>query len=147
MYRLVGHFFNLLRKGQVAKYKVLVIEDNPVDLKFMARTLEKNNYDVFSAENGCSGIQMALDHVPDVIILDFLLPDINGIEVCTKLKKTVQTRDIPVIFVSIVQNGNIMLESYEAGAHNFICKPVTARELLKEVAFTIEDVRSNIFSS
>ncbi|MBL8012953.1 MAG: response regulator [Candidatus Omnitrophica bacterium] len=143
---MVGQLFGFLKQSKKNKYKVLVVEDNPVDQAFMVKTLQKNNYAVFSASDGYSGIQMAVDHCPDIIILDFLLPDIDGVGVCTSLKKMEKTRDIPVVFVSILQNGEIMLKSYEAGAHNFICKPFNGRELIKEVAFTIEDMQASIFS-
>lgn len=147
MHQLVGQIFGFLKQNKKSKYKVLVVEDNPVDQAFMVKTLRKNNYTVFSANDGYSGIQMAVDHCPDVIILDYLLPDINGVGVCTNLKKKEKTRDIPVVFVSILQDGEIMLKSYEAGAHNFICKPFNSRELLREVAFTIEDMKSALLSN
>ncbi|MEO1442923.1 MAG: response regulator, partial [Chloroflexota bacterium] len=76
---------------------VLYVEDNKVNAELMTRRLRRENIVVMTAENGKAGIESAMRHVPDLILMDFNLPDINGIEVMRRLQKQEDTASIPVV--------------------------------------------------
>ena len=118
---------------------MLIIDDNPCDLLWAQRILVQAGYRIVTAEDGRSGIDKARLLKPDVILLDCLLPDLDGIEVCRTLKAGDDTANIPVIFLSVLDDGFNMVQCYEFGAEYYLIKPVTARQLVSEVAYTLEE--------
>ncbi len=89
---------------------VLVVEDNVMDRVFIQKVLQQRDCHVLTAQNGRQGIALAGKENWDVIILDYCLPDMSGLEVCRALKENKITRNIPVIFLTVVQGGYTMLE-------------------------------------
>ena len=79
------------------KHRILIIEDNPDTLKFLEVML-KNHYDVITAENGVIGVDHARNKSPALILLDIMLPVLNGYDTCSLLKKDNKTKNIPIIF-------------------------------------------------
>jgi CheY-like chemotaxis protein len=127
-------FEKWFRKKETAPgLSVLVIDDNPGDVAAMQRILEKHKHRVVTAQGGAPGLQLAKAVHPDVILLDCLMPGLNGIEVCRRLKQDPATRSIPVIFLTAVEDGFNLLKCYEAGADTCLIKPIRARELLSEI--------------
>ena len=126
--------FGLFRKEQGwPSASILVIEDSEPDRVLIQRTLEKRNYSVIVAHDGESGLKLVHEHKVDLIILDYLLPGMNGIEICKIIKESKETRNIPVIFLTVVEAGETILECYGAGAEAYIHKPIDGRCLLKEI--------------
>jgi DNA-binding response OmpR family regulator len=115
------------------KSRILVIEDNPDTRKFLETLLSKN-YDVISAENGVIGIDFARNRSPDLILLDIMLPILNGYDVCNLLKKDEKTKRIPVIFLSAKNTINDVTHGLSTGADDYIAKPFDYKELLARVA-------------
>lgn len=133
--------FNKFKKGKIVPHaSILVIEDNEVDRLFIQRTLEKRNHLVFTAGNGEEGLRLVYQHKIDLIILDCILPGMSGLKVCETLKQDERTESIPVVFLSVVEGGEI-LEFYGAGAEFYLHKPVTAKELLREVQILLSESR------
>lgn len=117
------------------KNKILIIDDNQKDLfSFMAiLNAKKHRYKVLTAESGSLGYNMALDEQPDLIIIDIKLPDINGFDICKKLKSNPTTNGIPVIMISSWgSNTDNRLKSLNAGAESFMSKPIKVDELLAQ---------------
>jgi two-component system alkaline phosphatase synthesis response regulator PhoP len=108
---------------------VLIVDDSELDRTVVSRMLAKK-YTVFTADGGREGIRMAREKRPDVIILDFMMPDLNGPEVCRQLHLDETTKNIPVIFLTSAATPLHMLESYAQHADAFLGKPAHPKELI-----------------
>ena len=117
----------------VKKSKVLVIDDSPVNIKIVAQILHGDDYQVFTALNGPIGIKIAETKFPDLILLDIMMPDMSGFEVCIKLKQNKLTRDIPVIFLTASNQIDDIATGFELGAVDYLLKPFNPTELLIRV--------------
>jgi DNA-binding response OmpR family regulator len=110
------------------KPRILVIEDNSDTRRFLEAML-KRDYEVISAENGVIGIDFARNRQPSIIILDIMLPILNGYDTCSLLKKDDKTRHIPVIFLSAKNTVNDITQGLNQGADDYIPKPFDYKEL------------------
>ena len=112
------------------KADVLVVDDTPANLRLLSRMLTDNGYKVRPVPNG----KLALDAVaaapPDIILLDVRMPEMDGFEVCKKLKEKEETVDIPVIFISALQEMEDKIHGFEAGGVDYITKPFQQEEVL-----------------
>src|SRR5216117_4388332 len=113
--------------------RVLLLEDEQDVAELMRYQLTKEGYDVVIAGNGADALRLARDTRPDVILLDIMVPQLNGWEVCRRLKEDPDTRAIPVIMVTgRVEEGNKVL-GFELGADDYVTKPFSPRELLARI--------------
>ncbi|MDQ1357722.1 MAG: hypothetical protein QOJ52_1083 [Acidimicrobiaceae bacterium] len=117
---------------------MLVIDDDPVIVKLLQVNFEIEGYFVISAENGPSGLIRARDDQPDLIILDVMMPGMNGLDVARSLKAAAETRDIPIILLSAKAQATDVSEG-RAVADDYITKPFDPLELLDRVAGFLED--------
>jgi two-component system, OmpR family, phosphate regulon response regulator PhoB len=125
--------------------KILVADDDPDILNVVKIRLEKYGYRILTAENGAHAICTAVEHRPDLIILDIKMPGGNGLSVYDKLKNNVETAFIPVIFFTAHPSAEIRKKVLEWGASNFIAKPFTTRELILKVKYALyEDIPPEI---
>lgn len=112
---------------------VLVVDDEDANLRLLTRLLEREGYTVSRARTG----QQALDQVarqhPDVVLLDVMMPGLNGFDTCRALKRRPDTRLIPVVLVTALQSSSDRLEGIDAGADDFLTKPFSAPELRARV--------------
>lgn len=113
--------------------KILVIDDLPENVFMLQDRLEHEGYEVITAYNGLTGIEKAFSELPDLILLDVMMPDITGIEVCRKLVNDPATKDIPIILVTAKSGADDTKEGLEAGAFDYIKKPFNRIELLARV--------------
>ena len=113
--------------------KILVVDDEPSTLKFLENRLTKEGYDVITAEDGVTGIAHAEKEKPDLILLDIVLPDINGFQTCRSLKSNQQTKDIPVIVCTNKLDTIDADEARESGADEFIEKMSDATVLIETI--------------
>jgi len=112
---------------------VLVVEDEPDVAELIRFNLFKEGYEVVVVGNGADAVRRARDSKPDVILLDIMVPQLNGWEVCRRLKQDDETRRIPIIMVTgRVDEGDKVL-GFELGADDYVTKPFSARELLARV--------------
>ncbi len=130
MAKLIERFKRILRK---TPKKILVVDDSEVDRRFVERVLSRR-YQVFTADSGRSGIASALQNKPDLILLDYLMPDMKGPEVCHALKSEPSTENIPVIFLTGLDDAGAMVDGFEQGAENYLTKPIGQKDLLRQVA-------------
>jgi len=117
---------------------VLVIDDDPIIVKLLQVNFEIEGYAVISAENGVSGLARAHDDQPDLIILDVMMPGMNGLDVARSLKGADDTRSIPIILLSAKAQANDVARGREV-ADDYITKPFDPLELLDRVASFLED--------
>jgi len=113
----------------LTKGRVLIVDDERLNVAIVADSLASSGYEVLTAFNGEEGLRAAQDSSPDVILLDVVMPGINGFTVCRKLKEADATRHIPVVMLTALTDRNSRHEGLEAGAIDFLNKPVDMIEL------------------
>ena len=109
---------------------VLVVDDIPANQKLLRETLEPEGYEVLLAGDGATALEVAQGALPDVILLDVLMPGLNGFETCRRLKQHDATRGIPVIFITAQEDTASTVEGFQAGGVDYISKPFKAEEVL-----------------
>jgi len=119
---------------ETKKPRILIVNDNDSELRLMKALLLKNEGYVFeTAGNGPEAIGKAGSFMPDLILLDILMPEMDGFEVCRKLKENPETRYIPVVFVTVLEDKETRLHGLECGAVDFITKPIDRIEFKMRV--------------
>ena len=136
---MFGLFSKSEQKAPIAT--ILVIEDSEGDRAMIRKTLEKKNYSVILANDGEAGLKLVCEHKVDLIILDYLLPGINGVEVCKILKEDEKTKNMLIIFLTVVESGEAILECYGEGAESYMHKPINAKDLLREVKSILSEAK------
>ncbi|HOL48617.1 MAG TPA: response regulator, partial [bacterium] len=120
------------------KFKILVIDDNEDNIFTIKTVLKRENYDVISATRGLAGIELAKKEMPDVIILDIMMPEIDGFEICKMLKADEKTKKIPVMFLSSkFQDIKSKVKGLDLGADDYLIKPFDNLELLARLRVLI----------
>jgi len=114
------------------KPRILLIEDNADTRKLIETTLAKD-FEVFSAENGVLGIDFARNRNPDLILLDIILPVLNGIDACSLLKKDERTKRVPIIFLSAKNTPDDLAIGLAMGADDYVGKPFDFKELIARI--------------
>lgn len=112
---------------------IMVVDDNPSSIDFLSEALKAHNYRVRPASNGRLAIQAALSEPPDIILLDITMPELDGYEVCWQLKENPLTRDIPVIFVTMLDQDFDEEKGLLLGAVDYVTKPVRLPILLARI--------------
>ncbi|WP_046167319.1 putative bifunctional diguanylate cyclase/phosphodiesterase [Chromobacterium vaccinii] len=112
---------------------ILVVDDTMTALMMLVALLSTQGYQVSSAQSGTEALALAQKHPPDLILLDFNMPDMDGLAVCRELKQSPRTRDIPILFLSSVSDSQTKVDGFAAGAVDFIIKPFERSELLARV--------------
>jgi len=113
--------------------KILVIDDLPENVFLLQDRLEREGYEVITSYDGKSGIEKTINEIPDLILLDVMMPDLTGIEVCKSLVNNPITSNIPIILVTAKSGAEDTKEGLEAGAFDYIKKPFNRIELLARV--------------
>ena len=113
--------------------KVLIVDDVQLNLDLMKEILSDQGYMIATAKNGKSAIAKAKAHKFDLILLDIILPDIDGFEVCAHLKSISQTQDIPIIFLTAKKEKDSLIRGFQLGAVDYIPKPFSKEELVARV--------------
>nr|MBA2749128.1 response regulator [Tatlockia sp.] len=114
-------------------FTILIIDDNPVNLRLAVDYLEASDFIVLVAQDGESGLQRAKYASPQMILLDVILPGIDGFETCRLLKSDPQTKNIPVIFMTALVDTEDKVKGFEAGAVDYVTKPIQEAELLARI--------------
>jgi len=104
--------------------KLLLVDDTPDSIKVLMEALDHLNYDIFVATSGKMALEVASSQKPDLILLDVLMPEMDGYEVCTKLKVDTITKKIPVIFITAQNDDENETKGFEMGAVDYITKPI-----------------------
>ena len=124
----------------MAKAKILVIEDEKDILDIIEFNLEKEGYKVKCVDSGEEGLKQARDKVPDLIILDLMLPGIDGLDVCRILKNDSKTRHIPVLMLTAKSEEADIVSGLEMGADDYMTKPFSPKVLLARVKAVLRKV-------
>ena len=114
-------------------YKILLIDDEADILEFVKYNLERDGYEVHTAANGAEGLQVALDIKPHLILLDMMMPVLDGIETCKAIRQSPVLKNVMVVFLSAVGTEETMVQGYGAGADDYINKPIKMNVLRSRV--------------
>ena len=118
--------------------RILIIENNQQILEDVAEILSLKNFHAITAQNGVSGLQMAKEEHPDLILCDVMMPELDGFDVLKILRQTPLTTNIPFIFLTAKNSRNDIREGMDLGADDYLTKPFTALELLQAISTRIE---------
>ena len=113
--------------------KILIVDDTPTNLKILLQVLETANYSVLVATNGENALKIAGQALPDLVLLDVMMPGMDGYEVCRRLKQSALTQAIPVIFITALDQSQGVVAGFEAGGVDYIPKPFRREEVLARV--------------
>ena len=125
---------------------VLIIDDEVDILNLLALHLRLKNYIVYQASNGKEGIELAISEKPDIIIIDVMMPDMSGFEVCKKLKESIETANIPIIFLTARSTIDDKINGLGCGADDYIIKPFDFDELEMRIKRSLKGFQNSKFS-
>lgn len=114
--------------------RILVVDDNPVNLKVLVKPLQKAGYETLEAADGFKAVELALRELPDLILLDVMMPKRDGLEVSRILKDNESTASIPIIFVTASAESKDIVKAFSAGGSDYVTKPVKIDEVMARVS-------------
>ena len=127
-----------LPQTQPYQAQILVVDDKPENIHLLSQTLTNHGYEVRGVVNGTMAIRVATSAQPDLILLDIMMPDLSGYEVCRKLKANEETQNIPIIFLSANNNTEGKVEAFNAGGVDYINKPFQIDEVLARIKHQLD---------
>lgn len=113
--------------------KILVVDDEPSVLRLLGYTLQGEGYEVVTSESGLEAIDIALRERPDLVLLDIMMPDMDGFEVCRRLRATPHLADLPIIMITAKTQTEDKVAGFQVGADDYITKPVEPLEMLARI--------------
>jgi len=124
--------------------KILLVDDEPDILEFLRYNLEQNGFVICTANNGKDGIDIAVREHPDIIVLDIMMPKLDGIEVCNKLRARSEFKDTTIVFLSARTEDYSHIAGFDAGADDYIVKPIRMKVFLAKMQSLLKRKQSNI---
>jgi two-component system alkaline phosphatase synthesis response regulator PhoP len=116
-----------------ARFKILAVDDEPDIIEIISYNLSREGYEVFTASNGADAIKLARDHKPDLIILDIMMPRMDGIETCRQLREIDKLKNTFIVFLTAREEEFVEIMGFNAGADDYISKPIKPRALLSRI--------------
>lgn len=120
---------------------ILIVEDEPAQREVLIYNLEAEGFAVSAAESGDEALMLIDEHLPDLIVLDWMLPGVSGIEICRRLKTRNQTRKIPIIMLTARTEEADMVRGLETGADDYMLKPYSLVELIARIRTQLRRTR------
>ena len=126
--------------------RILVVDDTPANIQMLASTLKERGYQISVATNGRQALDVVDRVKPDLILLDVMMPEMDGFETCRRLKSTEQTSQIPIIFLTAKTETTDIVQGFELGAVDYVAKPFNSHELLARVNthLTLDELRRSL---
>ncbi|HEY9725554.1 MAG TPA: response regulator, partial [Chroococcales cyanobacterium] len=121
------------KKTEADKGYILIVDDRPENLQVLSNTLSKQGYKIRCVVTGQMAIRAARSTAPDLILLDIRMPDLNGYEVCEYLKRDAQTSEIPIVFLSALDEALDKVRAFAVGGADYVTKPFQVEEVLARV--------------
>jgi len=113
--------------------KILVVDDDPYILMSLEFLMKKNGFDVMVARNGTEALEIVEKQVPDIVLLDIMMPDVDGYAICKHIKSSKKLKEAKVVFMSAKSKETDIQKGYDLGASLYVTKPFSTRQLLKQV--------------
>ncbi|MDZ4663819.1 MAG: response regulator transcription factor [Bacteroidota bacterium] len=126
-----------------SNYKILLVDDEPDIVEFLGYNLKKEGYTVFSASNGKDAIDIAKREHPHLIILDVMMPDMDGIETCREIRESKEIKDVLIAFLTARSEDYTQIAGFEVGADDYITKPIKPRVFISRVKALLRRLQSN----
>src|SRR6516164_3312706 len=117
----------------MAKQRILIIEDERALTKVLAYNLQREGYEVTVAHDGVEGLRRAQANPPDLVILDLMLPGMDGLDVCRELRAGERTRDIPILMLTAKAEETDQIVGFSMGADDYVTKPFSVKVLLQRI--------------
>ena len=117
-----------------SQYTVLVVDDVPTNVMLVQAILKKEGYTLLTTDSGAKALRIAQERHPNLILLDIMMPEMDGYEVLQHLKSNPETNNIPVIIMSALSDMQSIVKGYQLGATEYVTKPFQREELVKRVA-------------
>jgi len=132
------HFFKMKKKD----IKILLVDDEPDILEIVGYNLENEGYQIFKASNGIEAVKKAKEIKPHLILLDVMMPEMDGIEACGKIREIDSLKDVIITFFTARSEDYSQLAGFEAGADDYITKPVKPKILISKVKSLLRRLKS-----
>jgi len=113
--------------------RILVVDDQPANLKAVSGLLSRHGYEVATAGQGAEALEIATGHPPDLLLLDMMMPGMDGFELLAEMRRHAELQQLPVIFLTAAQDRELLLRAFAAGAVDYVTKPFIPEELLARV--------------
>lgn len=113
--------------------KILLVDDEPDILEFVGYNLRNAGFDVRTSQNGADALAKAVEDVPDLVVLDVMMPEMSGIEVCAAMRADERLKDVLIMFLTALDEEITQIKGLEAGGDDYITKPVSPRVLLSRI--------------
>ena len=124
-----------MEKAKISpREKILLVDDVPANLSVLTAALEPSGYEILAVPNGVTALRVAAKAQPGLILLDIMMPEIDGLETCRRLKQDAATRDIPVIFITARDETKSLVAGFQVGGVDYVIKPFQAEEVVSRVA-------------
>ena len=117
----------------MADERILVVDDSPTETEAFRAVLEKNGHEVLNAENGADGVAVARQELPDLVLMDIVMPGLNGFQATRQLTRSPETKNIPVVIVTTKDQETDRVWGKRQGASGYLVKPVSESRLLSEI--------------
>ena len=117
----------------MSRNRILIVDDEPAIREMVAVALELADFDVLEAENAQRGHEIIVDERPDLVLLDWMLPSVTGIELARRLKRDETTNEVPIIMLTAKSEEDNKIQGLEVGADDYITKPFSTRELISRI--------------
>ena len=124
--------------------KILLVDDEPAQLELLRYNLEKAGFETIQAENGRDAILLTEEHEPDLVVLDWMMPETSGIDVCRELRARAETRLLPILIVSARGEEGDRSLGLDSGADDYVSKPFSPRELVARVKALLRRARPSL---
>lgn len=134
---------------KISNDTILVVDDTPSNLQVLFTYLECAGFTVLLAQNGYRALQIVKSSKPDLILLDILMPDFDGFEICAQLKNQTATKEIPVIFLTALSETSHKIKGFNVGGVDYITKPIEQQEVLARIKthLALRNTRQELFTS
>jgi len=130
--------------ASISSVKVLIIEDSRLDAEMIKKAVDVCGYNSLLARDGKTGLEMAEQHKPDLIILDYHLPDTNGGQVLKKLRSNKETSSETVMILSALNQPGIIMDSFSNGADQYFTKPISIGVLVQQIQYMLRHPHENL---
>lgn len=134
----------MITSQETSKYKILLIDDDEDIVEFVSYNLKKEGYQVFTSTNPAKGIEIAKSEKPQLIILDVMMPDIDGIEVCREIRSNKELKDVMIAFLTARSEDYSQIAGFDVGADDYIHKPIKPRVLVSRIKALLKRYSGNI---
>lgn len=118
--------------------RILIVDDEPSNIQLIAKILDKKRYSISYAEDGATALEMLRHSGYDLVLLDVIMPEMDGFEVCIKIKQEERLKDIPVIFLTAKANIEDVIQGFKLGAVDYVTKPFNDLELSARIGIHLE---------